>query len=227
MQWSLTQMPTSERLMTWETMCNLIDGPPAVFLCQYDLTHFPGSVVIDALKTHPLCIILVLRDENGLAYYPIAPDQLVRVFYRVGEQPTPRRRPKLPQDLALPKRASPTAVSGTGGAERLVRPAVYRGEPLHLERVYHYGYYNYCYTPPPVYYAPQSPEVQNMPLMLFAFREGAIQPQTHQSGYLYFQTPSASGQRFTLHVHVQDAAHAHHDKPAESATKFRVPFALR
>ena len=38
-------------------MCNVLNGPPAVFLCQYDLTQFHGNVVIDALKTHPLCII--------------------------------------------------------------------------------------------------------------------------------------------------------------------------
>jgi hypothetical protein len=57
MAWSLKKMPTSETLMAWETMCNLIESPPAVFLCQYDLTQFLGSVVLDAMKTHPLCII--------------------------------------------------------------------------------------------------------------------------------------------------------------------------
>ena len=57
MTWSLSEMPTTETLMKWETVCNVIDDPPAIFLCQYDLTQFLGTVVLDALKTHPLCII--------------------------------------------------------------------------------------------------------------------------------------------------------------------------
>lgn len=50
--------------MEWETMCNVIEGPPAVFLCQYDLTQFLGSVVIDALKTHPLCVVSSVIHKN-------------------------------------------------------------------------------------------------------------------------------------------------------------------
>ncbi|RMF86494.1 MAG: hypothetical protein D6736_14975 [Nitrospinota bacterium] len=57
MTWSLRQMPTSEMLMEWETLCNTLQDLPAIFLCQYDLTRFLGSVVVDALRTHPLCII--------------------------------------------------------------------------------------------------------------------------------------------------------------------------
>ncbi len=57
MTWSLGKLPNSTRLMEWESACNVIDDPPAVFLCQYDLTQFKGSVVFDALKTHPLCVI--------------------------------------------------------------------------------------------------------------------------------------------------------------------------
>ena len=57
MTWSLGKIPDSETLMEWETMCNVIERVPAVFLCQYDLSRFMGSVVVDALKTHPLCIM--------------------------------------------------------------------------------------------------------------------------------------------------------------------------
>ena len=57
MSWSLQRMPTSEKLMEWESHCNTVADPPAVFLCQYDLRSFLGSVVMDAMKTHPLCII--------------------------------------------------------------------------------------------------------------------------------------------------------------------------
>ena len=70
MTWSLKKMPTSERLMEWESMCNVIDGPPVVFLCQYDLTQFLGDVVIDAFKTHPLCIVGTAIHQNPLYMDP-------------------------------------------------------------------------------------------------------------------------------------------------------------
>ena len=70
MTWSLRQTSTSERLMVWESMCNTFANPPAVFLCQYDLTQFLGSVVIDALKTHPLCIIGSAIHQNPFYEQP-------------------------------------------------------------------------------------------------------------------------------------------------------------
>ncbi len=57
MSWSLQQMPTSEKLMEWESHCNMVENPPALFLCQYDLRAFLGTVVMDAMKTHPLCVV--------------------------------------------------------------------------------------------------------------------------------------------------------------------------
>ena len=57
MTWSHKKMPTSESLMEWESACNVIENAPVVFLCQYELSQFLGSVVVDALKTHPLCIM--------------------------------------------------------------------------------------------------------------------------------------------------------------------------
>ncbi len=57
MTWCLKKLPTTEKLMEWESHCNTIEQPPAVFLCQYELTAFLGSVVMDALKTHPLCVV--------------------------------------------------------------------------------------------------------------------------------------------------------------------------
>ncbi len=41
----------------WETHITTVEGPKAVFLCQYDITSFGGDVVIDALRTHPVCIV--------------------------------------------------------------------------------------------------------------------------------------------------------------------------
>ena len=50
--------------MEWETHCNVIESPRAVFLCQYDLTPFRGDVVMDALKTHPLCVVSNVIHQN-------------------------------------------------------------------------------------------------------------------------------------------------------------------
>ncbi len=64
MTWSLGKLPTTEMLMEWETHCNVIENPRAVFLCQYDLTAFRGNVVMDALKTHPLCVVSNAIHQN-------------------------------------------------------------------------------------------------------------------------------------------------------------------
>ena len=57
MTWTLGRIASTEELMEWESACNVVENAPGVFLCQYDLRVFPGNVVFDALKTHPLCII--------------------------------------------------------------------------------------------------------------------------------------------------------------------------
>lgn len=78
MTWSLQSMPTSAMLMEWETMCNLMNTP-AIFLCQYDLTRFAGNVVIDALKTHPLCIIGSVMHQNP---YYMEPETFLAELHR-------------------------------------------------------------------------------------------------------------------------------------------------
>ncbi len=57
MSWALKKVPTTEKLMEWETHCNTVESPAAVFLCQYELTTFLGTVVMDAMKTHPISIV--------------------------------------------------------------------------------------------------------------------------------------------------------------------------
>ena len=64
MTWSLEKVPTSESLMEWESHCNVIESPRAVFLCQYDLKAFRGDVIMDALKTHPTCVISSIIHQN-------------------------------------------------------------------------------------------------------------------------------------------------------------------
>ena len=57
MTWCHNHMATSENMMEFESHSNQIERPQAVFLCQYELKSFPGTVVMDALKTHPLSIV--------------------------------------------------------------------------------------------------------------------------------------------------------------------------
>ena len=70
MTWSLRKIATTEALMEWETHCNVIDSPPAVFLCQYDLTQFSGSVIMDAMKTHPTCVVSNAVHQNPYFQQP-------------------------------------------------------------------------------------------------------------------------------------------------------------
>lgn len=79
MTWSFSQMADTETLMEWETVCNIVSAR-AVFLCQYDLHRFPGNVVIDALRSHPLSIIGETIYENP--YYLDPQDFLKQVRNR-------------------------------------------------------------------------------------------------------------------------------------------------
>lgn len=73
MTWAFDQMATTETLMEWECTSN-VNNFPGVFLCQYDLHRFPGYVIVDALKSHPLSIIGNTIYENP---YYLEPDQFL------------------------------------------------------------------------------------------------------------------------------------------------------
>jgi len=64
MSWALKKIPTSEKLMEWESHCNVVEDPAAIFLCQYELPTFLGTVVMDAMKTHPICIVSGVIHQN-------------------------------------------------------------------------------------------------------------------------------------------------------------------
>ena len=72
MSWSFDKIPDTATLMEWESICNVIENPQAAFLCQYDLTQFMGSVVVDAMKTHPITIISNAIHENPFYEEPEA-----------------------------------------------------------------------------------------------------------------------------------------------------------
>jgi len=75
MEWALTDLPGVGDLVEYETRVNYVipkyDGP---VICTYDLTKFSASVVMDALRTHPLVIIGGLLQQNP---FFVPPDQLL------------------------------------------------------------------------------------------------------------------------------------------------------
>jgi MEDS: MEthanogen/methylotroph, DcmR Sensory domain len=75
MEWSLLDKPGVDDLLEYETRLNYVvpkyDDP---VICTYDLAKFGASVVMDALRTHPVVIIGALLHENPF-YAP--PDQLL------------------------------------------------------------------------------------------------------------------------------------------------------
>jgi hypothetical protein len=64
-----------EDLLEYETRLNyLIPKYEDPVICTYDLSKFGASVVMDALRTHPVVIIGGLLQENP---FFVSPDQLL------------------------------------------------------------------------------------------------------------------------------------------------------
>ena len=80
MSWALKKVPTTEKLMEWESHCNCVEDPAAIFLCQYELPMFLGNVVMDAMKTHPICIISGVIHRNP--YYLRPEEYLEELHHR-------------------------------------------------------------------------------------------------------------------------------------------------
>jgi MEDS: MEthanogen/methylotroph, DcmR Sensory domain len=75
MEWALVDLPGVEDLMEYETRVNhLIPKYDDTVICTYDLAKFGASVVIDALRTHPLVIVGGLLQENP---FFVPPDRLL------------------------------------------------------------------------------------------------------------------------------------------------------
>jgi hypothetical protein len=75
MEWALVNLPGVGDFIEYETRINYVipqyEGP---VICTYDLTKFGASVVMDALRTHPVVIIGGLLQENP---FFVPPDQLL------------------------------------------------------------------------------------------------------------------------------------------------------
>jgi hypothetical protein len=75
MEWALVDLPGVDDLIEFETRVNyVISKHEDAVICAYDLTKFGASVVIDALRTHPVVIIGGLLQENP---FFVSPDQLL------------------------------------------------------------------------------------------------------------------------------------------------------
>jgi MEDS: MEthanogen/methylotroph, DcmR Sensory domain len=75
MEWALVDLPGVDDLIEFETRVNyVVPKYPDAVICAYDLTKFGASVVMDALRTHPVVIIGGLFQENP---FFVSPDQLL------------------------------------------------------------------------------------------------------------------------------------------------------
>ena len=75
MEWALLDLPGVDDLIEYETRVNyVIPKYEDPVICTYDLTKFGASVVMDALRTHPLVIIGGLLQQNP---FFVPPDQLL------------------------------------------------------------------------------------------------------------------------------------------------------
>jgi len=75
MEWALVDLPGTDDLIEFETRVNyVVPKYEDAVICAYDLTKFSASVVMDALRTHPVVIIGGLLQENP---FFVSPDQLL------------------------------------------------------------------------------------------------------------------------------------------------------
>jgi MEDS: MEthanogen/methylotroph, DcmR Sensory domain len=75
MEWALVDLPGIGDLIEFETRVNyVVPKYNDIVICAYDLSKFGASVVMDALRTHPVVIIGGMLQENP---FFIPPDQFL------------------------------------------------------------------------------------------------------------------------------------------------------
>ena len=75
MEWALVDLPGVEDLIEFETRVNyVVPKYDDTVICAYNLSKFGASVVMDALRTHPVVIIGGLLQENP---FFVPPDQFL------------------------------------------------------------------------------------------------------------------------------------------------------
>jgi hypothetical protein len=75
MEWALVDLPGVEDLIEFETRVNyVVPKYDDIVICAYDLSKFGASVVMDAMRTHPVVIVGGLLQENP---FFVPPDQFL------------------------------------------------------------------------------------------------------------------------------------------------------
>ena len=75
MEWALVDLPGVEDLIEFESRVNYVTPKyNNIVICTYDLSKFRASVVMDALRTHPVVIIGGILQENP---FFVPPDQFL------------------------------------------------------------------------------------------------------------------------------------------------------
>jgi hypothetical protein len=75
MEWALVELPGIDDMIEFETRVNyVVPKYDHAVICAYDLSKFPASTVMYALRTHPLVIIGGLLQENP---FYVDPEQLL------------------------------------------------------------------------------------------------------------------------------------------------------
>jgi MEDS: MEthanogen/methylotroph, DcmR Sensory domain len=76
MEWALVDLPGVEDLIEFESRVNsVVPRYDGTVICAYDLSRFPASTVMSALRTHPVVIIGGLMRENP---FYVDPGQFLR-----------------------------------------------------------------------------------------------------------------------------------------------------
>jgi hypothetical protein len=84
MEWALVDLPGIEDLIEFETRVNyVVPKYDDMVICAYDLSKFGASVMMDALRTHPV-VISGLLQENP---FVVPPDQFLLELRERGRLP--------------------------------------------------------------------------------------------------------------------------------------------
>ena len=71
MVWALEAIPGIEYLMAYESRLNyFIPGKPWISICMYNVSKFPGSIVMNVLRTHPFTISGGVITKNPYYVHP-------------------------------------------------------------------------------------------------------------------------------------------------------------
>ena len=73
--WALAGKTSVEEMLCWEALYDKVSVNWKILaLCQFDLTQFSGDAVMDALRSHPLCIMGDVLSPNP---FHVSPETLV------------------------------------------------------------------------------------------------------------------------------------------------------